>query len=100
MQWLSAAAARQAAREGNREIRISKKEALAKRLVDKGLKGDTAAIRIVIANDVEPSQELEAQGIVKAELQPLDPEDEEILQHFADLAREGAWTPESDGDES
>lgn len=71
-------------RENGRETRISKAEALAKRFVEKALKGDTAAIRMLLVMD----HDLSTAGVA-AEREdctaagPPTQTDREILAHFA-----------------
>lgn len=70
-------------REGDREVRISKGEAVAKRVVEKSLKGDLGAARLIAALDGERVLALAAAGSAAA-AEP-EPVDAEILDHLLKL---------------
>jgi len=67
-------------REGNREIRVSKAEAMAKRFVEKGLRGEFAAMKYVTDFEAKVAASLEERLVSR----DPDPEivDGEILEHL------------------
>ncbi len=83
--------------KGGQKRRISKSEALAKRVVERALMGDASATRMLMAVDDELSRDIEAQAATVRAAAELEPDDREILTHFAARARSGQWDP--DGEE-
>ncbi|WP_170331374.1 DUF5681 domain-containing protein [Ruegeria arenilitoris] len=83
-------------REGNREVRISKAEAIAKRLTAGALKGDTKLMMALLKLDADlfdPS-EMDAQESVRA-LEP-DAVDYDILRDFFSSQLDGDGGPENE----
>lgn len=64
-------------KEGNKTITMSKSEAVVKQLINKGIKGDLRAVKIVLDHlqDIEPESEVS---------QPLSIHDEKLLGRFFD----------------
>ena len=89
--------------EGGARKTMTKGQATAKRLVEKALKGDMQAVRYVADTDRNFAQKIEAQ-IKLAEVDErsveMEPVDYEILRHFAEQARQGAWAPEQGSNET
>lgn len=67
-------------REGGRDRSLSKAEVVAKRAVEKAMKGDTAAIKLLTALDLGVPAEVEVAKITAQA--PLSAEDEAILQDY------------------
>jgi hypothetical protein len=87
-------------REGNRVIRIAKRDAAAKRLVEKALNGDTGALRMLAVIDVDLSREVEAAMAAEVKSRQPDPGDLEILRHFAQMAQAGEWSPDEEEEDA
>ena len=87
-------------REGNREVRISKAEAMAKRFAASGLKGDTKVLIALLKLDPElfGSTAFEVETDVPA--RPPEPVDYDILRHFLSLptSNDGDDAPSENGD--
>jgi len=81
-------------REGNRKIRIPKAEALAKRLVEKALKGEMVALKMLAQFDANLSEQVEQEAKQSAILAELDRTDEAILQHFSSQLDDECFDPE------
>ncbi len=86
-------------REGDRVIRISKAEVLAKRLLEKALKGDIGAIKMLASVDADLSREVEAEVAAEAASREPEADNLEILRHFWELARSGEWGADQGSDE-
>lgn len=79
-----------------RSTKISRAAAMMKRVVEQGLKGDFKAIRFIAEYDSRIAVKLEAQIDAAAnKLRESAPDrgETEILSHFAQLARDGKWSP-------
>ena len=87
-------------REGKREVRISKAEAMAKRFAASGLKGDTKVLIALLKLDPElfGSTAFEVETDVPA--RPAEPVDYDILRHFLSLptSNDGDDAPSENGD--
>lgn len=82
--------------EGGTQKVISKGEAVAKRLMEKALKGDMPAIRAIAEHDRSFAERLEVetrQAAAKALTEDIAPGEGDILQYFAAEARNGRWAP-------
>jgi len=82
--------------EGGNRKTISKKEAAAKRLVEKALKGDMPALRFVAERDRSFSDMMEARLKLvdeEAKTVAIDSVDDDILRDFAGSVRTGHCTP-------
>ena len=85
-----------------RSTEISRADAMMKRVVEQGLKGDLKAIRFIAEYDSRIAAKLEAQIDEAAnELRESAPDrgETEILSHFAQLARDGKWSPDEEESE-
>ncbi|RYH06263.1 DUF5681 domain-containing protein [Tropicimonas sp. IMCC6043] len=69
-------------REGNREIKISKAEAAAKRLVATALKGDMKALTMLARFDADLSGRLDSDAEDAALSDTAEPVDYDILRHL------------------
>ncbi|MEM8572797.1 MAG: DUF5681 domain-containing protein [Pseudomonadota bacterium] len=84
-------------REEGREVQVSKAEALGMQLANKALKGDPKAIAEVLRLDAELFGPAETPALPATEPRGLQPDDLDILRHFAERARAGDWRPDADG---
>ena len=85
-----------------RSAEISRAEAMMKRVVEQGLKGDLKAIRFIAEYDSRIATKLEAQiNEAASKLRESAPDrgETEILSHFAQPARDGEWSPEKEENE-
>ena len=83
-----------------RSTEISRADAMMKRVVERALKGDLQAIRFIAEYDSKIAAKIEAQlKEVANELRESTAGcgEAEILSHFAERAREGAWSPDDEG---
>jgi hypothetical protein len=80
-------------REGNRTIRVRTAEALAKRIVEMGAKGNMTALRLVANVDEGHRARVENDGASGEERRGLDQTDEAILRYFAARIAEGYPLP-------
>ena len=77
-------------REGHREVRVSKAEAAAKRLVASALQGDMRALAMLSKSDTELAGQVEAAMAAPQVASAPAPEDYDILRHY--------FASEADGD--
>lgn len=89
-------------REGNREVKMSKAEAAAKRLVASALKGDMKALAMLTKFDAELAGQVEAASADFDVQGAPQPEDYDILRnHFASKAEPDGtiddWEIDDDG---
>ena len=85
-----------------RSTKISRAEAMMKRVVEQALKGDLKAIRFIAEYDSRIAAKLEAQiNEAASKLRESAPDrgETEILSHFAQLARDGEWSPDEEESE-
>lgn len=85
-----------------RSTEISRAAAMMKRVVEQGLKGDLKAIRFIAEYDSRIATKLEAQiNEAASKLRESAPDrgETEILSHFAQLARDGEWSPDKEENE-
>lgn len=76
-------------REGGREVKVSKAEAAAKRLVAKALGGDMAALKMLALFDADLRAQVQQEADQIAQAAVLDQTDEEVLAYFSTQIREG-----------
>ncbi|WP_068318416.1 DUF5681 domain-containing protein [Aliiruegeria sabulilitoris] len=85
-------------REGNREVKISKAEAAAKRLVATALKGDMKALTMLARFDADLSGRLDADAAGTALSDTAEQVDYDILRHFfAEEDGDDATTEDEEG---
>ena len=80
-------------REGGREVKLSKAEAAAKRLVAKALGGEMAALKMLAMFDADLQAQVEQEAKQVAQLTTPDQTDEDVLAHFAELVQDGGFDP-------
>jgi hypothetical protein len=76
-------------REGGREVKVSKAEAAAKRLVGKALGGDMAALKMLAFFDEDLSTRVQQEADKIEQAVVPDQTDEDVLAYFARQIREG-----------
>ena len=79
--------------------KISRADAIVKRIMDQALKGDFKAISFIAQYDTKIAARLESQNeqtISEQNASRVDSNESEILAHFAEQARAGNWSPDNE----
>ncbi|MXU66596.1 DUF5681 domain-containing protein [Oceanomicrobium pacificus] len=84
-------------REGNRQIRVSKAEAMVKRLSSNALKGDMKALALLLKLDSEQGARQEADVAEREPTGSLDPADLDMLRHYLAAAGKPDATDDAPG---
>ncbi len=81
-------------REGNSSVYISKAEAMAKRLMERALKGDMVALRIIVTIDSTPPDLADSANPDQSSDTAPDRTDEAVLAHFIKRIQTGQGAPD------